>query len=51
MGRLSLFILFSFFLHMAALLSVPDFLKPAKIALIPVTLMQAVDLYLDRQRP
>ena len=51
MGRLSLFILFSFFLHVAALLSVPDFFKPAKIALIPVSLMEAVDLYLEPAEP
>jgi len=50
MKRISLFILFSFFLHLMALLAVPDFLKPTKVTLIPVTMIKAADLYLEPMR-
>ncbi len=50
MRRISLFILFSFFLHLMPLLVVPDLLKPTKVSLIPVTLIKTADLYLESVR-
>ncbi len=45
--RISLCIIISLFLHLVALLAVPDLLKPTKAPLIPVALIKAADLYLE----
>jgi hypothetical protein len=47
MRRASVFIIFSFFFHLVALLMMPNLLKPAKVTIIPVTLITTADLYLE----